>query len=98
MKPISTLFVVLLRGLVRVYQFTISPVLPSRCRYLPTCSDYAHEALARHGPLRGGWLAIRRFVRCHPWSDWGYDPVPDPVSTVSAPPDTDTRAGGAARV
>lgn len=77
----------LLRILVRLYQWVVSPLLPARCRYLPTCSDYAHDALARHGPLRGGWLAVRRFSRCHPWSDWGYDPVPDPEPSPMAPQD-----------
>ncbi len=66
----------LLRGLVRLYQLFLSPILPPRCRYLPTCSDYALEALALHGPLRGTWLALRRLARCHPWGGSGYDPVP----------------------
>ncbi|MGD2020871.1 MAG: membrane protein insertion efficiency factor YidD, partial [Thiohalocapsa sp.] len=53
----------------------------------PTCSDYALEALARHGPIRGGWLAVRRIGRCHPWGDSGYDPVP-PVAPAPRPQDT----------
>ncbi len=65
-----------LRGLIRLYQLFLSPVLPPGCRYLPTCSDYAAEAIAVHGPLRGGWLALRRLARCHPWGGSGYDPVP----------------------
>ncbi len=65
-----------LRGLVRAYQLGVSPLLGPRCRHLPTCSEYAAEALASHGSLRGGWLAFRRFVRCHPWGTSGYDPVP----------------------
>ena len=48
-----------------------------RCRYLPTCSDYAQEALAEHGPVAGGWLALKRIGRCHPWGGSGYDPVPE---------------------
>jgi putative membrane protein insertion efficiency factor len=62
--------------LIRVYQVLISPLIGPRCRFLPTCSDYALEALHRHGPVRGGWLALRRIGRCHPWGDSGYDPVP----------------------
>ena len=75
----------LLRGLVRLYQWTISPILAPRCRFLPTCSEYAIDAIDRHGPFAGGWLALKRIARCHPWADWGYDPVPD----ASAPRDTD---------
>lgn len=61
---------------IRFYQIAISPLLPSACRFTPTCSQYAVEALRRHGPLKGGWLAIRRICRCHPWGGSGYDPVP----------------------
>lgn len=66
----------LLSGLVLVYRYTLSPLLGPRCRYLPTCSDYALEALRRHGALRGGWLCARRLCRCHPWGGSGHDPVP----------------------
>lgn len=62
--------------LVRSYQIGLSSVTPASCRYLPTCSDYAGEALSTHGALRGGWLALRRIARCHPWGGSGYDPVP----------------------
>jgi putative membrane protein insertion efficiency factor len=75
-----------MRILIRGYQLGISPVLGPRCRYLPTCSEYAREALAVHGTVRGGWLALRRVVRCHPLGDSGYDPVPpgrDPDATRS---------------
>jgi len=65
-----------LRGLIHVYRLAISPYLAPRCRFLPTCSEYALEAITRHGALRGGWLALRRIGRCHPWARWGYDPVP----------------------
>ena len=61
---------------IRGYQLVLSPLLGPRCRHLPTCSEYAAEAIARHGVLRGGWLAIRRVVRCNPWGTSGYDPVP----------------------
>jgi putative membrane protein insertion efficiency factor len=66
-----------LRGFVRAYQLLLSPLLPKSCRFHPTCSHYALEALTRHGAVRGGWLAVRRILRCHPWNDGGYDPVPD---------------------
>ena len=65
-----------LRGLIRGYQLLISPLLGTNCRYLPSCSDYAREAIARHGPWRGTWLAAGRLARCHPWGGSGYDPVP----------------------
>ena len=67
----------LLRGLIRTYQLLISPILGPSCRYLPSCSDYAAEAIERHGPLAGAWLALRRLARCHPWGGSGYDPVPE---------------------
>lgn len=63
-------------ALVRFYQRLVSPVLGCRCRYLPTCSDYAYEAIEQHGTRRGGWLALRRLARCTPWGGSGYDPVP----------------------
>ncbi|MBF0695293.1 MAG: membrane protein insertion efficiency factor YidD [Flavobacterium sp.] len=62
--------------LVRVYQVVISPLLPSACRYSPTCSQYMIEALRVHGLLKGLWLGVSRIARCHPWSRSGYDPVP----------------------
>jgi hypothetical protein len=65
-----------LRGLVRLYQLTLSPLLPMACRFDPSCSRYAMEALAQHGALRGGLLAMKRLGRCHPWGGSGYDPVP----------------------
>lgn len=59
------------------YRKAISPMLPSSCRYVPTCSQYAIEAIRKHGAVRGLWLAVRRILRCHPWGGHGYDPVPD---------------------
>jgi len=68
----------LLIGIVRGYQVAVSPWTPAACRFTPTCSSYAIEALEQHGSLRGGWLAIRRIGRCHPWGGHGFDPVPTP--------------------
>lgn len=58
------------------YQRFISPLTPPSCRFTPTCSQYAAEAIRRHGPFKGLWLALRRILRCHPWGGSGYDPVP----------------------
>ncbi len=63
-------------GALRLYKRFISPVLPPACRFVPTCSEYAAEAIEKHGILRGGTLAVRRLVRCGPWHPGGYDPVP----------------------
>jgi putative membrane protein insertion efficiency factor len=63
-------------GLIRLYQRWISPWTPPACRYTPTCSSYAIQALEMHGAARGSWLALRRLMRCHPWGGQGYDPVP----------------------
>ncbi|MFH1610199.1 MAG: membrane protein insertion efficiency factor YidD [Candidatus Bipolaricaulota bacterium] len=62
--------------LVRLYQRGISPLVPRRCRFYPSCSEYARQAFLRHGLLRGGWLSLRRVVRCGPWHPGGGDPVP----------------------
>jgi putative membrane protein insertion efficiency factor len=67
----------LLTLLIRLYQFAISPFLGSQCRFYPTCSHYALEAIETHGVLRGGWLTLRRLLRCHPWHKGGVDPVPE---------------------
>lgn len=61
---------------VKFYQYCISPITPPSCRFTPTCSQYAVEALRKYGPLRGSWLTLRRLIRCHPWGGSGYDPVP----------------------
>jgi len=63
-------------ALVRFYQLAISPYFPARCRYQPTCSAYAIESLGKHGAIKGGWLALKRIGRCHPWGGSGFDPVP----------------------
>ena len=67
---------VILRSLVRGYQILVSPFLAPACRFHPTCSAYAIEALDTHGALKGSWLAAKRVARCHPWNDGGFDPVP----------------------
>jgi putative membrane protein insertion efficiency factor len=61
---------------VLVYQYMISPLFPATCRYTPTCSQYAKEAILKHGVLKGGWLGIKRIASCHPWGGHGHDPVP----------------------
>lgn len=66
----------LLIGLLRFYQYAISPLLGRRCRFFPTCSEYAVEAVQKHGAMKGGWLGLKRVCRCHPWHPGGYDPVP----------------------
>ncbi len=63
-------------ALVKFYQYCISPFTPPSCRFVPTCSQYAVEALKKYGPLKGGWLTLKRLARCHPWGGSGYDPVP----------------------
>lgn len=61
---------------VYLYKYLISPLKPPTCRYSPTCSTYAIQAVMKHGPIKGGWLAIKRILRCHPWGGQGFDPVP----------------------
>ena len=70
-------FLLVLVGLVRAYRWGISPFLMPSCRFAPSCSEYALDSLLRFGVLRGGYLAVRRILRCHPWGGAGYDPVPD---------------------
>lgn len=78
----------ILIGVIRLYQRLLSPYLPPSCRYMPTCSEYAAEAIRRYGAWRGGGMALRRLSRCHPWGGSGYDPVPMPTkeSEVLAAP------------
>ena len=71
---------VAIRVVIRAYQLLVAPVLPPSCRFYPSCSHYAAEAVAQHGPWHGSSLALRRLFRCHPWGGSGYDPVPsDPT-------------------
>jgi uncharacterized protein len=76
MKAIRQLLSLPFILLIRIYQWVISPWLGPKCRYTPTCSNYAIEALRKHGVFRGTWLAARRISSCHPWGGSGYDPVP----------------------
>ncbi len=66
----------LLKGLIKIYQISISPLLGANCRYQPSCSEYSKEAIEKHGVRKGLWLAIKRIGSCHPWGGSGHDPVP----------------------
>ncbi len=68
--------VALLCGMIRIYQLTLAVMLPPACRFTPSCSHYAQEALRKHGVVKGLWLGLKRIGRCHPWHEGGYDPVP----------------------
>jgi len=74
----------------RGYKLTLSPLIGQSCRFLPTCSDYARDALITHGPVRGGWLTVRRLCKCHPFGSSGYDPVPAREASPPATPTTKT--------
>jgi putative membrane protein insertion efficiency factor len=76
MKFLSKLLAWPLLGLVWLYRYAISPLLGAHCRFQPSCSAYAKEALLRYGAFKGGWLTLKRIGRCHPWGGSGYDPVP----------------------
>lgn len=76
MKAIKKVFSFVFLALIRFYQVAISPLKPPSCRFTPTCSQYAIEAIKKYGPFKGLYLAIRRILRCHPWGGSGYDPVP----------------------
>ena len=73
-------FAVGLRGLVHTYRAVFAPWLPPSCRFAPSCSAYALEALRRFGAIRGGWLSVKRLARCQPWGGCGYDPVPEDIA------------------
>ncbi len=70
------MFKALFLALIRFYRLAVSPLTPPSCRFMPTCSAYAEEAIQKHGAGRGAWLALRRILRCHPFGGKGYDPVP----------------------
>ncbi len=76
-RGIEKLLVAFLCLLIRFYQVCISPLFPPSCRYTPTCSQYALEAVKKHGPFKGLYLALKRILRCNPYHEGGYDPVPD---------------------
>ena len=61
---------------IRIYKVVISPILPARCRYTPTCSEYGLQAIQKYGPFKGGWLTLKRIGSCHPWGGHGHDPIP----------------------
>lgn len=75
-SPLKSIFGLLIIIPVRLYQYVISPFFPKVCRHTPSCSEYMIEAVREWGPLKGGWLGIKRLSRCHPWGTHGYDPVP----------------------
>jgi uncharacterized protein len=81
----------LLIALIRAWRFAISPLYGQVCRYHPSCSAYALEAVTEHGALRGTWLAVRRLGRCHPWAAGGYDPVPPRAGSTEPVPPPATR-------
>ncbi|MBS1668922.1 MAG: membrane protein insertion efficiency factor YidD [Bacteroidetes bacterium] len=76
MKAILRILSLPFIGLIKLYQWVISPILGPKCRFTPTCSHYTIEALKKYGLFKGSWLAIKRISRCHPWGGHGYDPVP----------------------
>ncbi len=76
LRVLRSVLVMLLVAPIRFYQTVISPMTPPSCRFTPTCSEYARQAIVKHGPFKGLWLAVRRLLRCHPWGGSGYDPVP----------------------
>ena len=71
----------IISGIIGLYRYIVSPILGPNCRYTPTCSEYAQTAVMRFGILKGGWLAIKRILSCHPWGKSGYDPVPETCDT-----------------
>src|SRR5262245_66247752 len=86
-RMISRFMIGVLRGAIRLYQLTLAYFFVGACRYEPSCSAYAAEAVSRHGPVAGSWLAARRLCRCGPWGGSGYDPVPSRLTLSCQPAD-----------
>ena len=82
LKILRNIVIQILLAPVYFYRFAISPLTPPSCRYTPTCSQYAIEALKKHGPIKGSWLSAKRILSCNPWGGSGYDPVPEPKVKV----------------
>ena len=95
-RVIRQVLVLVLTLPIRAYQLVLSPLLGPRCRFYPSCSSYALEAIRTHGPLKGTWLAGRRLLRCHPWNPGGVDPVPDRRSRTAGTADDAVRTQHAA--
>jgi putative membrane protein insertion efficiency factor len=76
LKLFNTLLSAVFIGLIKLYQFLLSPILGASCRFTPTCSHYGLQAIQKYGPFKGGWLTLKRIGRCHPWGAHGHDPVP----------------------
>ena len=93
MNPVG----LVLRGAIRGYQLLLSPVIPASCRFTPSCSAYAMDAIKHHGPLSGSWLAAKRLCRCHPWNDGGFDPVPPARASHTTITPSETDAAGLSR-
>lgn len=74
-----------LKGLIKLYQWLISPWFGAKCRFHPSCSEYAVEAIETHGSLKGAWLSVKRILKCHPLSEGGFDPVPNPSESTKKP-------------
>jgi putative membrane protein insertion efficiency factor len=87
----------MITGCIRGYQVAISPLLPASCRYTPSCSEYARVAVERFGPWRGGWIATRRLLRCHPIGGSGFDPVPERTEPGGEPHHVSAGASNVAR-
>lgn len=86
-KAIQYIFLII----IRIYRYVISPILGPRCRFYPSCSEYAEEAIKVHGAVKGGWLATKRICRCHPFNEGGLDPVPEKLSGSDNSSDEDVK-------
>ena len=95
-KHIEKTVRIVLKGVIRAYQLILSPVLGNNCRFHPTCSTYAIEAINQNGALGGVWLAAKRITRCHPWNPGGFDPVPSQKEAIKARNNPITLSSGGA--